>query len=264
MTSVVGPLRIGISACFFHADQPRLIFAGKTLLYLEQSMAWWVQTEDALPYLIPTGRPDRPDLVARYVDDLDGLLLHGGSDVCPRSYGEEPMKPEWNGDEVRDRYEIELVRAFEAAAKPVLGICRGAQLLNVAHGGTLWQDQREQGATERIHRSQELYDRNLHTVDVVEGSGLAALYPDRPTVLVNSIHHQAVRELGDGLVAEARSSDDGIVESIRLVGPDAPYAFGVQWHPEFFEGVDDGSMLDNGPILREFLDAAQVARKAAL
>ncbi|MFN8038423.1 MAG: gamma-glutamyl-gamma-aminobutyrate hydrolase family protein [Acidimicrobiales bacterium] len=256
------PPRIGISSCFFHPDPERPIFKGKTLLYVEQSMAWWVQAGGAVTYPIPTVKPDAPLSPDDYVDDLDGLLLHGGADVCPRTYGEEPLRPEWEGDEVRDRYELDLVQRFLAAAKPVLGICRGHQILNVAFGGTLWQDQREQGATERVHRSQERYDRNLHTVDLVEGSGLAALYGSPGTVLVNSVHHQAVKEVGPGLVVEATSSDDGIVEAIRLADDDR-FALGVQWHPEFFEGVDDGSMLDNGPIRRAFLDACLAARDAA-
>lgn len=255
------PPRIGISACFFHPDPDRLIFKGKTLLYLEQSMARWVQLGGGLPYLIPTVTPGVAVTVEDYVADLDGLLLHGGADVCPRSYGEEPLRPEWEGDQIRDDYEIELVRAFHAAGKPVLGICRGAQVLNVAFGGTLWQDQREQGQTERVHRSQELYDTNLHTVDLAPGGALATMYPGASTVLVNSVHHQAVKDVGEGLVVEARSSDDGIVEAIRLDDPAGRYVFGVQWHPEFFEGVDDGSMLDNGPILAGFLARAAAVRR---
>src|SRR5262249_17785830 len=170
-------------------------------------------------YQIPTTRPDSDGVieVADYVGDLDGLLLHGGADVCPVSYREEPLRPEWEGDELRDAYELELVRAFVAAGKPVLGICRGHQLLNVAFGGTLWQDQREQGATDRIHRSQERYDRNVHRVEIETGSGLAALYPGRSSVIVNSIHHQAVKDVGDGLTIEARS-DDGLVEALRATG----------------------------------------------
>jgi len=245
--------RIGISSCFFHPDNERPVFKGKTLLYVEQSMVNWVQSGAALAYPVPTADPDRAVVAADYADDLDGLLLHGGADVCPRSYGEEPLKPEWEGDEIRDRYEIELVEAFHAAGKPILGICRGAQILNVAFGGTLYQDILTQHDTERVHRSQALYDHNLHDIDVVEGSGLAQLYPTLESAKVNSVHHQAVKALGGGLRVEARSSDDGIVEAIRLDDPQGRYAFAVQWHPEFFKGVDDGSMLDNGPILREFL-----------
>ena len=249
--------RIGVASCFFHPDPDRLVFKGKTLLYVEQSRVWWVQSGGALTYPIPTLDPAGPVTVADVVDDLDGLLLHGGSDVCPRTYGEEPLRPEWEGDEIRDRYEIELIEAFHAAGKPILGICRGNQILNVAFGGTLWQDQREQGATERVHRSQELYDHNLHEVDLAPGCGLASLYPGKASVLVNSIHHQAVRDVAPGFAVEARSSDDGIVEAIRYDGDDDRYAVGVQWHPEFFAGVDDGSMLDNGPILAEFLGHAR-------
>lgn len=256
------PLRIGISACFFHRDPDRPIFKGKTLLYLEESMAHWVMAGGALAYLVPTtpggGPLDPDDLVA----DLDALLLHGGSDVCPRSYGEQPLRPEWEGDEVRDRYEIDLLRRFEAAGKPVLGICRGAQVINVAFGGTLFQDIATQVDTDRVHRSHELYDTNTHDIDLVAGSALAALYPGRPRATVNSIHHQAVKDVGDGLVVEARSSDDGVVEALRLEG--GGYVVGVQWHPEFFDAVDPDDLgvelLDTEPIRREFLDRARAVR----
>lgn len=272
--------RIGISSCFMHPDDERLIFKGKTLLYLEESMLRWVQAGGAIGYLVPTVDPDGPVSVADVVADLDGLLLHGGADVCPRSYGEEPMRPEWEGDEIRDRYELALVREFHAAGKPILGICRGAQILNVAFGGTLYQDITTQadevarrfaeqptsrGADPevRIHRSQELYDRNLHQVDLIEGSLLATRSRTTGTVLVNSVHHQAVKDLGDGLVVEARSTDDGLVEAMRLDDPDDRYVVAVQWHPEFFAGVDDGSMFDNGPMRAEFLERC-IERRAAV
>jgi putative glutamine amidotransferase len=252
--------RIGISACFMHPDDERPVFKGKTLLYVEQSMMWWVQSGGALAYAIPTRRPG-PDAivdVADYVADLDGLLLHGGADVCPRSYGEEPLQTAWEGDAIRDAYELELVHAFVDAGKPVLGICRGHQLLNVAFGGTLWQDQREQGATDRVHRSQERYDHNLHRVELSPGTRLAALYPGRSSVVVNSIHHQAVKDVGDGLTIEA-TSDDGLVEALRATSTTG-YVASVQWHPEFMFMIDAGPVegdewLDNAPILREFLDA---------
>jgi putative glutamine amidotransferase len=253
-----------------HPDDERLIFKGKTLLYLEQSMAHWVQSGGALTYLVPTLAPGGPVTVADQVADLDGLLLHGGADVCPRSYGEEPLRPEWEGDEIRDRYEIALVRAFHGTGKPILGICRGAQILNVAFGGTLYQDittQADEVARRfdadptsrgtdpdvRVHRSQERYDRNLHEVDLEDGSALAKLNRGAGTVLVNSVHHQAVKDVGEGLVVEARSTDDGIVEALRLDDPLDRYVVAVQWHPEFFAGVDDGTMFDNAPMLAEFL-----------
>jgi putative glutamine amidotransferase len=241
-----------------HPDDERPVFKGKTLLYVEQSMMWWVQSGGALAYQVPTTRPGSPVDPAEYVADLHGLLLHGGADLCPTTYGEEPLRPEWEGDAVRDAYELELVRSFVDAGKPVLGICRGHQLLNVAFGGTLWQDQREQGATERVHRSQERYDHNVHRVEIEPGSHLATLYPGRTSVIVNSIHHQAVKHVGDGLAVEARS-DDGLVEALRATGTPG-YVASVQWHPEFMfmmdaEQVEADDWLDNSPILREFVDA---------
>ena len=254
------PLRIGLSACFFHADPTRPVFKGKTLLYLEESMAHWVGSEGAITYLLPRLGPGAPDL-DDLVDDVDGLVLQGGTDVCPRTYGEEPLDPAWEGDEARDRYEIELLRRVHDAGKPVLGVCRGAQILNVAFGGTLYQDISTQVDTDLVHRDWEPYDANRHAIAIAEGSGLAALYPGVDEAVVNSVHHQAAKELGDGLVVEARSTEDGLVEALRL-DPDAGlgdgYVFGVQWHPEWMG--DDPTLLAPGPILTEFLAAARRSR----
>lgn len=138
-------LKIGISACFFHADPKRALFKGMTLQYIEQNMAHWVMQRDALALMIPspdgsTRRAGSAVTVDDYARELDALLLMGGADVCPASYGEPPLRPEWNGDRVRDDYEIALLKAFAAQGKPVLGVCRGTQIINVAHGGTLYQD----------------------------------------------------------------------------------------------------------------------------
>jgi putative glutamine amidotransferase len=253
--------RIGVSACFFHAED-RPVFKFKTLLYLEESMVHWVASAGALPWMVPT-LPSTGSLVpADLVDQLDGLLLHGGADVCPRTYGDEPLRPEWEGDEIRDRYEITLVEAFLSAGKPVLGICRGAQLLNVALGGTLWQDLPSQLGTPVDHRDQETYDANRHEVDLLAGSALAAMYGltgDAATaVVVNSVHHQAIREPGNGLVVEAVCGADGVVEAVRLDDPDR-WVLGVQWHPEFTDPADTG-VLDRRPLMSAFLDASRRAR----
>src|ERR1700758_1505748 len=132
-------LKIGISACFFHPDSQRAVFKGKTLQYVEQEMAHWVMQNDAMALMIPSPegasrRAGSRVSVADYANELAGLVLMGGSDVAPQSYGETPLKPEWSGDRIRDDYEIALYRAFVAAGKPVLGVCRGAQVINVAHG----------------------------------------------------------------------------------------------------------------------------------
>ena len=174
-------LKIGLSACFFHADPKRAIFKGKTLQYLEQSMAHWMMREGALVFLIPNPEPGSSVKLRDLVAQMDGLVLQGGSDVCPKSYGEKALKPEWEGDYIRDQYEIALTREFMTQDKPVLGVCRGAQLLNVAFGGTLYQDIETQVEGARNHRNWEIYDQNFHEIRIEEGTLLNDSIPlNRP------------------------------------------------------------------------------------
>ncbi|HEX4924202.1 MAG TPA: gamma-glutamyl-gamma-aminobutyrate hydrolase family protein, partial [Bdellovibrionales bacterium] len=211
-------LRIGLSACFFHADPTRAIFKGKTLQYLEQSIAHWLTSQPGvLAYMIPLPNANRD--LREWVQDLDGLVLQGGSDVAPKSYGEEPLRPEWAGDYVRDQYEIELFNRFLEAEKPVLGVCRGAQLMNVALGGTLYQDIGTQIPGSLVHRDWNIYDQNFHSIDLAEGSRLSKLYGGLKQAKVNSVHHQALKKLGRGLEVEAVSGKDKIVEAVRWNGP---------------------------------------------
>ena len=231
--------RIGVSPRLLH-PQPgaRGVFT-KMLHYVEDGIAQWLQSRDALIFVLPLSQR-----AADYAQALDGLVLQGGADISPLAYGEEPLKPEWAGDAVRDGYEIELVRAFTAAGKPVLGICRGAQLINVALGGTLHQDI-------PAHRSDE-YDQHAHEVRLEPGSRLARLYGETGPRRVVSIHHQAIKRLAPGLVVEARA-EDGVIEAVR--GTAASYVCAVQWHPEFHGGRH--GFLDGGPLLDEFLAAAR-------
>ena len=244
--------KIGISTCFFHADPKRAIFKGKTLLYVEQSLANWVMREGALVYLIPPPEDGSPVKIATMTQELDGLILQGGSDVAPLSYGEQALRPEWTGDLIRDRYERELIDDFIARDKPVLGLCRGAQMLNVALGGTLYQDIEAQVPGSFDHRNWEIYDQNFHDVTLEAGSWLSRLYGGRPLARVNSIHHQGIKDVGRGITVEARSAMDGIVEAIRV--PGCRFVYGVQWHPEF-QDIQDPSLLDGRPLLKEFLSA---------
>ena len=257
------PLRIGVSPRFLHRVPAQLGFRGKTLQYLEQSIAHWLMTADAVVFMIPSieggGIVRRSSIrVADYVAELDALVLQGGADVSPLTYGEQPLRPEWSGDRIRDMYEIDLLHEFVAAGKPVLGICRGLQLINVAFGGTLYQDIDVQRGNPRVHHDPDAYDQNFHRIAFLPGSGLAQLYPGAGSVRVNSIHHQAVKTLGKDLAAEAASVPDGIVEAIRWQG--ASFVVGVQWHPEFHDPANP-DLLDGNPLLLSFLDHAQKVRE---
>jgi putative glutamine amidotransferase len=253
------PLAIGVSARLLYPEPGGTGIHAKTLHYLEQSVAHWLMARGAMVFMIPSHRsgdalPHSHMHVGNYAQRLDGLVLQGGSDIAPLSYGEAPIREEWAGDRVRDVYELELFQAFLAAKKPVLGICRGAQLINVAFGGTLYQDIANQLPGSLEHRDGVKYDRNFHSMSM-EGDGhLARLYPGCSHATINTIHHQAIKALGQDLSVEARSEPDGIIEAIRWQGPG--YVFGVQWHPEFHD-PDTPGLLDGSPILDEFLDAAR-------
>ena len=254
-------LKIGISACFLHPDPSRAVFAKKTLQYIEQSMAHWVMSTGALPVMIPSpagdsaqGEPHFED----YAQWLDGLVLHGGADVWPGSYGETPLQERWSGDRLRDEYEQALVKAFVAAGKPVFGVCRGLQLINVAFGGTLYQDIGTQRPESLVHRDADRYDHNFHQHAIVPETRLQGLLAGAQSCKINSIHHQGIKQLAEGFVVEARCPDDGMIEAIRHTGPG--YIAAVQWHPEFHRPELD--TLDDTPLLNDFLDAARAAKLA--
>lgn len=255
------PLRIGLSARIYHPQPGATGLQSKSLQYLEQSVAHWAMSREVMVLMIPSVSGD--GIVHRsrirlsdYPQYLDGLILQGGADISPQCYGEEPAEPEWAGDRQRDAYEMELLHEFMEAGKAVLGICRGAQLINVALGGTLYQDIATQYESPATHLHAD-YDRHYHNITWEADSGLARLYPGMTGGGVVSIHHQAIRSLGKGLRVEARSADDGLIEAIRLEGK--PYVLGLQWHPEFHPpGSPD--LLDCNPILDEFLTAARGRR----
>lgn len=254
----MNPPRLGVSACFFHADPQRAIFKGKTLLYAEESMLRWLMDEGALPVLLP--RASGPFSVDDLVGGIDGLVLQGGSDMSPRQYGEEPARPEWTGDAARDVYEIELVRACVRRNKPVLGVCRGLQVLNVCFGGSLYQDIETMHPQGLVHRDWQVYDQLFHDVALTTGGFLAGLYGGPRAGRVTSVHHQGIRRLGDGLAVEAISTRDELVEAVRLRSDEA-FVLGVQWHPEFQDAADP-ALLSSRVLLQGFLNEVRRRRAA--
>jgi gamma-glutamyl-gamma-aminobutyrate hydrolase PuuD len=252
---------IGLSPRLLRSAPAELGFRGKTLQYLEQSMAHCVMRAGGLVVMIPTvEQSDRFGVwevrTSDYVSLLDGLVLQGGADIDPKVYGDEPTDVVGPIDAVRDRFELELLRAFADAGKPVLGVCRGMQLINVAYGGTLHQDLRQANVIEYEHRKLELYDEHSHAIELTAGGWLHGLYEGTSSARVNSIHHQGIKRLGEGLAVEAVSTD-GVIEAIRR--PDLPYMVGVQWHPEFHDSRFP-DLLPPEPLLKAFLQAAAERR----
>ena len=256
------PLKIGVSARLLYPDPTRSFLPAKSVQYLEQSVANWIMSAEVLAFMIPELSLATPHLpttkVKHYVDALDGLLLQGGADMSPQSYGEQPINPAWAGDEIRDRYEIELFQEFVTQGKPVFGICRGHQVINVALGGTLYQDIPTQCPGKGEHRDDAKYEHCFHDVRILPNTWLSRLYPGADVKRINTIHHQAIKTLGEGLVVEALSEPDGVIEAIRWEGH--CFVVGVQWHPEFMNPTD-AAFVDSRPLLKAFLAACEQRKR---
>jgi putative glutamine amidotransferase len=183
------------------------------------------------PVEVIVGSEPPEQLVAR----VDGLLLTGGGDVDPAIYGEAPHASFEAAEHGRDNYEIALARAAMAKGIPFLAICRGMQVLNVAMGGTLFQDIPSQVTGALDHSVPQPRVQIAHEVWVSKGSVLATLLADHmedgETCHVNSRHHQAVRDVAPGFEITA-TSPDGVVEAMER--PDSAFCVAVQWHPENF------------------------------
>lgn len=168
-----------------------------------------------------------PELAALYAASADALLLTGGSDVDPEYFGAAPHQELGSVDPERDAFELELYRLFREAGKPVLGVCRGLQVINVAHGGTLHQHLPAVADTWQ-HEQRDYRGSPSHVVELEPGSYLAQGF-GATAIKTNSYHHQSADRVGAGLKVTARSGD-GVVEALQAES--GSWVLGVQWHPE--------------------------------
>lgn len=203
------------------------------------------QRAGAVPVVIPPLRG--PDEIEPLLHRLGGLLLSGGPDVHPAAYGHAPHPALGPTEPDLDAFELELLRRADAIGMPILALCRGAQVLNVARGGTLVQDLPDAVGTAVGHRQSEPGTQVTHPVAIAAGTRLEAIMGAGEHE-VNSFHHQAADELGRGLRAAAWSPD-GVVEAIEAV--DREFVVGVQWHAESL--VD---RADNCALFEAWVDAA--------
>ena len=207
-----------------------------------------IERAGGIPVIIPLLRPDT---IATLLDQVDGVCLPGGPDVQPSVYGEQPH-PELGPTEPRvDAVELALVKAAERRRLPILGICRGMQVLNVARGGTLHQHLPDVVGHQLAHRQLEHGSITTHRVETAPHSRLRSTLGG-PWLEVNSFHHQAVRTLGKNLVATAWA-EDGTIEAVE--DQDGRLVLGVQWHAE--------GLKDHAPLFEALVAAAAGAEEHA-
>ena len=212
----------------------------------------------AVPCLVPLFDDDEATLRELF-ERVDGILVPGGVDMHPSTYGETPHPRLGNVDPARDRTEMLMAKWCVEGKKPYLGLCRGAQVLNVAQGGSLWQDLDAQfdGAIKHDYYPNSGFARDhlAHEVSIAPSSRLhRAMEVD--TIKVNSMHHQGLKTIGRGLTATA-VAPDGLVEAVEL-DDETAFVVGVQWHPEVFEMTDPHTRH----LFSEFVEAAAAWHKA--
>ncbi len=244
-------IKIGVSACFMYPDPSRPFFIRKTLCFLESDMANYLFREDVLPILIPDLNEKA---LQHFLTQMDGFVFQGGSDLCPMTYGEDFLNKErWPGDSIRDRYELKIADYAVKHTKPILGICRGAQLLNVYFGGTLYQDLQTQYKDCLQHQDTAKYDRSYHPIEFTSGQILSGIYKNEINPLVNSVHHQGIKTLGNDLVVEAICPQDNLIEAFSYKNMCEQFILAVQWHPEFTHTIKD-KLIPAEPIYDYFLN----------
>lgn len=202
------------------------------------------QVHVPLPYItavlacggVPVALPlvSEPDDLRRQLSMCDGLLLPGGSDIDALLYGEQPHARQGYFDRALDRYYLDAIRMASDLGLPMLGICKGCQAIAVALGGALFQDIPSQKEGALLHDQNAPLTALCHTVEIVPGSFLSALVPER--IEVNSFHHQAVKRLPD-VLTPAAISPDGVIEAFEAA--DGRPIYGVQWHPELTHMAGD-------------------------
>ncbi len=180
-----------------------------------------------VPLVVPMKQTK--EALQRIVEIGDGFLFSGGADNDPESYGEKKLNSSVEIQPVRDELEQAAFDIIYPTGKPILGICRGVQALNVFCGGTLYQDLPAQYTSTVYHRQTQDSNDPTHRVDIKKDSALYGIL-GADSIMTNSHHHQAVKDLGRGLRVAALC-EDGVIEAVEA--PDHPFFIGVQWHPEY-------------------------------
>lgn len=200
-------------------------FAGYERAYVNNDYVESVVRAGGIPYIIPLVEDE--DVIKEQAKFIDGLIMSGGQDVNPMLFNEEPCKELGDILPKRDTFDMALIREVANLKKPILGICRGEQILNVTFGGTLYQDIKFSEGSYIKHNQKKLPNFATHSVEIVEGSKLYDILGRE--AITNSFHHLAVKSVAPGFKVVAYAKD-GVVEAIEKDGE--KFILGVQWHPE--------------------------------
>jgi putative glutamine amidotransferase len=231
---------IGITCSMEYGDKRRKYPTAYAFDYLKRSYYEAVERSGGVPIVLPNTR--RIKLVDRFLSIVDGLIISGGNDVDPKFYGERKKAKNLSITRERDLFEIALVRKTKDQQVPILAICRGMQLVNVALGGDLFQDfSFEERFIDHTLEGSALYNKR-HPVIIQEESKLFHIIGKRK-IMVNTSHHQMVKNVASGLIATAWSEKDGVIEAVE--SGDGHFLLCVQWHPELLKDKSSTALFDS-------------------
>lgn len=211
------------------------IFLGNERCYVNNDYITSIIKSGGVPMILPIINDE--EVIREQVKSVDGILVTGGVDINPLIYGEEPSEKLGNIQHERDSFDISVIKNAFNLGKPILGICRGLQMMNVVFGGTLYQDLSFIDGSYIKHYQETRNSLQGHTVDINEGTKLYDILGDN--TITNSFHHQSVKDIAPGFVISAMSRDN-VVEAIEKVGEE--FVVGVQWHPEVMAAQENEKM----------------------
>lgn len=214
------------------------MFPGYRRVYANEDYISSVVKNGGVPLIIPLNTSLA--VIEQQVAMIDGLILTGGNDITPLKYNQEPKQKLGHLFPERDRFESEVLKLAKAKNVPILGICRGAQLINVCHGGDLYQDLSYRSEKTLKHWQSHSAAQVTHSIELVEGSKLKSIIGSQG-IRVNSFHHQVMNKVAEGFKVSA-TAKDGVVEAIE--SKTYPFLMGVQWHPEMlYQSVSSMNLI---------------------
>lgn len=237
---------IGISASMLMDREGE--FIGYQRSYVNDDYVQSVVRGGGIPLILPMHTSK--EILLEQAELIDGLILSGGHDVSPLNWGEEPHRDIQDVFPERDDFDMLLIKYMIEKKKPILGICRGEQILNVFHGGTLYQDLSHKEDSYIKHNQKHSPKKPTHTVCIKEDSWLHDILGEE--IRVNSFHHLAIKDLGKGLKVTA-TSKDGVIEAIEGTGEQL--VIGLQWHPEMLSGTEVKMQEIFNKFMREIIEA---------